>query len=169
MTTGSISATEQERRLLARRSRWWNSTGGGSRSSYSTSTTTTGRGTTANAGAIKAGDGGARFRSEWPDLDAANQKWMKEHRIDPLTGNTLPDPSMNPSGNNNNTNNKNCAPVTLRRPMTNSGGPATAAGAADTAAGGRSWMARNKIWIGAILVFGYVLIARIVGDADGWS
>lgn len=123
-------------------------------------------GTTANAGAIKAGDGGARFRSEWPDLDTANHKWMKENRIDPLTGNVLPDPAAASSGGSTN---KNCAPVTLRRPLANSGGGATAAGAVDNAAAGRSWLARNKIWIGAVLVFGYVLIARIVGDGEGWS
>ena len=46
MTTGSVSASEAERKYHAARSRWWNSTGGGS------------QGKGGQKGNIKAGDGG---------------------------------------------------------------------------------------------------------------
>ncbi|KJR84942.1 ubiquitin-conjugating enzyme E2 J2 [Sporothrix schenckii 1099-18] len=76
MTTGSVSATSAERKFHAARSRWWNSTGGG---------TYTGANTKAKV-QVKAGDGGAKFRTEWPDLDKANWAWMKEQHVDMATG-----------------------------------------------------------------------------------
>lgn len=83
MTTGSLSATPSERKILASQTRWWNSTGGGS-----TPKTIPGvSGSNASGhGNIKAGDGGAKFKSEWPELDDENWKWMKDNRIDPATG-----------------------------------------------------------------------------------
>ena len=80
MTTGSVSATEAERKVLAARTRWWNSTGGGS-----TKRTLAGESGEAQAqqgasggsgrtgfGAIKAGDGGQRFKEQWPEEDEEN-------------------------------------------------------------------------------------------------
>ncbi|KAI9793215.1 MAG: Ubiquitin-conjugating enzyme E2 6 [Peltula sp. TS41687] len=185
MTTGSIGATEQERKFLARRSLWWNSTGGGSMGPLSSSAAVggggkvagaragAGGGTTANAGAIKAGDGGARFRSEWPEIDDANHRFFREKRIDLISGNALPEsvPTTTTTTATATGGGKNCAPVALRRapvPNNNNSG-ATAGGAVENAVVGRGWLARNKIWFGAVLVFGYVLIARIVGDGEGWS
>ncbi|ETS73009.1 hypothetical protein PFICI_15184 [Pestalotiopsis fici W106-1] len=84
MTTGSISGTERERKYLARRSRWWNSTGGGSQHKA------------AQKGNIKAGDGGAKFRAEWPDVDKENKTWMAENKIDPATGEPLGGASCGP-------------------------------------------------------------------------
>src|SRR4051812_15881277 len=78
MTTGSVGATEAERKWAAGRTRWWNSTGGGS-------WTENGKG--GQKGNIKAGDGGVKFRAEWPELDQENWKWMKDNKIDPMTGN----------------------------------------------------------------------------------
>ena len=51
MTSGSISASKAGRMFFTKQSRWWNSNGGG----------------TLSAG-IKAGDGGLKFRVEWPEL-----------------------------------------------------------------------------------------------------
>src|SRR6195952_3791545 len=52
MTTGSVAADERQRKALAFNSRWWNSTGGGM--------------STGGGGKIGQGDGGARFRNDWP-------------------------------------------------------------------------------------------------------
>ena len=87
MTTGSLSASDGERRVLAARSRWWNSTGGGSTDRRITGQTpsSSGRG----FDSIKAGDGGQRFREQWPEQDEANWKWVEDNRIEPTTGNSL--------------------------------------------------------------------------------
>ncbi|KAI9830563.1 MAG: Ubiquitin-conjugating enzyme E2 6 [Phylliscum demangeonii] len=97
MTTGSVAASAAERRRLASRSRWWNSTGGGSSTTATTTTTTTTAGAgRSNAGVIRAGDGGARFRAEWADLDRENRLRMVAQRIDLTTGNVLPLPPPPP-------------------------------------------------------------------------
>ena len=75
MTTGSVRATPAERRFYAARSRWWNSTGGGSYGKANV-----------ERAQIKVGDGGANFRAEWPEVDAANWAWMKENGVDTATG-----------------------------------------------------------------------------------
>ncbi|KAJ6439720.1 Major facilitator superfamily transporter [Purpureocillium lavendulum] len=67
MTTGSVSTSAAERRYLASKSRWWNSTGGGSHVKNP-----------AQKGNVKAGDGGAKFRAEWPEVDAENWEWIKK-------------------------------------------------------------------------------------------
>src|SRR5437016_10556634 len=60
MTTGSVSASPAERRYFAARSRWWNSTGGGSSENKKAGVIASTKG----IGAIKAGDGGVKFRAE---------------------------------------------------------------------------------------------------------
>ncbi|CAK7267735.1 Ubiquitin-conjugating enzyme E2 6 [Sporothrix epigloea] len=77
ITTGSIRATDADRRFFASHSRWWNSTGGGSHGKAN-----------AERAQISIGDGGANFRSEWPELDAENWAWMKQHGVDTATGQT---------------------------------------------------------------------------------
>ncbi|KAF2687505.1 UBC-like protein [Lentithecium fluviatile CBS 122367] len=157
MTTGSVRASEQERKLFAQRTRWWNSTGGGSKQTGAQSSNTRG------IGAIKAGDGGAKFRMEWPELDDENQKWMKEKRINPQTGLPLPAQSSAP----------HCSPDMAgfrKRPT----GSATAVNA--VVQGGQvareasqSWVMVNKwrILLGAI--FSYIIVARILGDGAAIS
>jgi len=94
MTTGSVRASESERKLFARRTRWWNSTGGGSKAIPSSVAggAAPQSSNTRGIGAIKAGDGGAKFRNEWADVDEENCKWMKENSIDLATG--LPRPAQ---------------------------------------------------------------------------
>ncbi|KAJ5338756.1 hypothetical protein N7452_005484 [Penicillium brevicompactum] len=151
MTTGSVSATESERRVLAARSRWWNSTGGGSHVSATAGVTRTSKG----INNVKAGDGGLKFRTEWPELDQENWEWMKEHRIDTTTGQLLPDPNAPTK----------CSPETSalrRRPV----GSAPGLGAVMDGQVAREagWAGRNKIWIGVALFFGYALISRLLND-----
>ncbi|CZR66303.1 probable ubiquitin-conjugating enzyme [Phialocephala subalpina] len=149
MTTGSVGATEAERKWAAGRSRWWNSTGGGSFSD----------GKTKQKGNIKAGDGGAKFRAEWPELDKENWKWMKDNRIDVATGNVIPDPNATGPGN--------CGPAIggLTRP---SGSQAVVGAVVEggRAVGeeGRSWIRRNKLLVIGSVIFTYVLIARLLGE-----
>lgn len=157
MTTGSISATSEGRKWAAARSRWWNSTGGGSQNSRESNSNSRG------VGAVKAGDGGAKFRSEWPELHEENVKWMKEHCVDMVTGHVTPTPGSIRS---------TCSPETAalrRRP----GGSVNGVGAVVEGGQvarevGRSWWRRYKVLLGAVAVFGYVLIARLFGD-DGKS
>lgn len=158
MTTGSVHATEAERRWAAARTRWCNSTGGGTSSKAVPGVNATTKG----IGAIKAGDGGVKFKAEWPELDEENQKWMEENRVDPKTGLAAPDPNM-PVSNS-------CSPeaAALRRRL---GGSAASFGAVVEGGqaardAGQSWIRRNKLLVGGLLVIGYVLLARLLGESS---
>lgn len=159
MTTGSVSASDSERRLYAARSRWWNSTGGGSYANVAPGVNATSKG----INNIKAGDGGLKFRTEWPELDQENWKWMKENRIDVATGQVMPDPNA--------TTTTNCSPETSalrRRP--NGSGPRLGAvmeGGQVAREAGQSWIRRHKFWVGLAVVFGYAILARLFRDIQG--
>ncbi|KAK7959946.1 ubiquitin-conjugating enzyme [Apiospora aurea] len=141
MTTGSVSSTERERKFLAARSRWWNSTAGGSQKNA------------AGKGNVKAGDGGAKFRAEWPEVDKENWAWMAEHKIDPITGQ-----SANAAG-------ASCGPPGLGI-AAGSGGQTQAVVDAVVQrrdAAGRSWL-RNKWIIGIGVILVYTALARWLGS-----
>lgn len=149
MTTGSVGATEAERKWAAARSRWWNSTGGGSWKE---------NGKGVQKGNVKAGDGGAKFRAEWAELDKENWQWMKDNKIDPMTGAQILEPgSMS----------NNCGPAIggLRRP---SGSQAVVGAVVEggrvVGEEGRSWIRRNKLLVIGSVIFTYVLIARLLGE-----
>jgi ubiquitin-conjugating enzyme E2 J2 len=152
-TTGSVNGTAQEQRWAAQRSRWWNSTGGGTWKEIKD-------GKTYQKGNIRVGDGGMKFREEWPELDAENWKIMREQRIDTTTGNAVSDLGSNSA----------CAPgMALRRP---SGSQPIAEAVFE---GGRAvgaednWVWRNKLYLAGGAIFIYVLIARLLGEgADGY-
>ncbi|KAG4434388.1 hypothetical protein IFR05_010121 [Cadophora sp. M221] len=151
MTTGSVGGTDAERRWAAQRSRWWNSTGGGSHKDIT--------GKTSKKGNIKAGDGGAKFAAEWPELNAENWKWMKESRVDIITGTQVRDP------NAASTTNCGSGIGGLKRPK----GSQAVVGAiieGNRAVGeeGRSWIRRNKLLVVGGLIFTYVLIARLLRE-----
>ncbi|KAE8148836.1 cytochrome c/c1 heme lyase-domain-containing protein [Aspergillus avenaceus] len=152
MTTGSVSASEAERRVLAARSRWWNSTGGGSHVNFIPGVTPSAKG----INNVKAGDGGLKFRSEWPELDEENWKWMKDNRIDTNTGQLIPDPDAATTS---------CSPETSalrRRP--NGSAPAFGAvmeGGHVAREAGQSWVRRNKLWVGLGILFGYAFLTRL--------
>lgn len=142
MTTGSVSGSERERKFLARRSRWWNSTGGGSQAKP------------ALKGNVKAGDGGAKFRQEWPEVDKENRAWMAENKIDPLTG--------NPAGE------ASCGPQ-LGLPGTSGQRQAVVdAVVQQRDAAGRGWMGMSRrVWIAVGIILLYTGIARWLGwDAE---
>ncbi|OIW24715.1 UBC-like protein [Coniochaeta ligniaria NRRL 30616] len=143
MTTGSVAATETERKYHASRSRWWNSTGGGSN---------TRAGGPAQKGNIKAGDGGAKFRAEWPEVDKENWEWIKENKVDLATG--CKAGSAGPS----------CGPQLGI--AAGSGGQAHAVVDAvmQQRDAGRGWLFRNKLAVAGMAVFVYVLIARLLGE-----
>ncbi|KAL1852522.1 Ubiquitin-conjugating enzyme E2 6 [Diaporthe australafricana] len=143
VTTGSISASTEERRLLASRTRWWNSTGNGTYDS----------GKAAQKGNVKVGDGGKKFREEWAEEDAANWEWMKENKIDVATGQ-----SLNAAG-------APCGPP-LVGSMGTSGSQVQ--GVVDAVVqqreAGRGWMADHKLLMAGGAIFIYVLIARLLGQ-----
>lgn len=158
MTTGSVHGTDAERRWAAARTRWWNSTGGGSQSKAVKGVNASARG----IGAVKAGDGGVKFRAEWPELDAENVAWMKENNIELATGNLILGPDTALSGS--------CSSevAALRRGPGGSGvgfGAVVGGGQAARQAG-QSWVRRNKFAVGAMVVIGYVLLARLMGEAN---
>jgi ubiquitin-conjugating enzyme E2 J2 len=154
MTTGSVSGTEAERRALASRTRWWNSTGGGS-----TKRTLDGHlvesqakpsGGRTGFGAIKAGDGGQRFKEHWPEEDVENWKWMEADKIDPQTGRSLVLQEQ----------------AQKQEAADAAGSPEASAADARRATDAvpRSWLSKNKWYIVAATLFAYVLAARALGD-----
>lgn len=140
ITTGSISASTEERKMLAARSRWWNSTGGGSHDSARV----------APKGNIKSGDGGKKFRAEHPDEDAENWKWIRENNVDVATG-------QRPVSS--------CGPQ-LVGGIGGSGNQAQAVvdAVVQQREAGRGWMSKNKLLIVGGVIFLYVLIARLLGE-----
>jgi ubiquitin-conjugating enzyme E2 J2 len=154
MTTGSVSATPAERKFHAARSRWWNSTGGG------TFTEKGAEGTKAKT-QVKAGDGGAKFRTEWPDQDKANWAWMKEQHVDTATGAIAvqPKPSLAPAAYASSSSSSSAAPSSSKSgpsipgaPGSNGascvkqlGVPAAGAGGAGTGAAGSGTQAQAVV------------------------
>ncbi|SPO05543.1 probable ubiquitin-conjugating enzyme [Cephalotrichum gorgonifer] len=148
ITTGSISSTQAERKALAARSRWWNSTGGGSNL----------RANPALKGNVKAGDGGAKFRAEWAEVDAENWAWMKENDIDVTTGRKAVPAA--PQGGN-----ASCGPQLV---LPSGSGHQTQAVVEAVVnrrdAAGSSWAGRNRLLVFGGVVFLYVLLARLFGS-----
>lgn len=105
---------------------------------------------------MKAGDGGVKFRAEWPELDAENWAWMGNNRVDAATGQVLPDPEGSASM-------AKCSPevAALRR-----GPGATTAGLGDAGRAareaGQGWISRHKVLVGAMAVIGWALAMRWV-------
>jgi ubiquitin-conjugating enzyme E2 J2 len=157
ITTGSVRASESERKIFAARSRWWNSTGGGTSSRAVPGVVSRG------AGAIKAGDGGSRFRKEWPELDKENWDHMKSRRIDPITGNVSAEAASS-----------SCTPAAdaLRKRAatgSNSGAGAVVEGAQVARQASQGFMGRNKWYIGMAAFFVYIMMARVLGEGGSSS
>lgn len=154
MTTGSLHASEAERRWMAARTRWWNSTGGGSRTDPKKGVNASVKG----IGAVKAGDGGVKFRAEWPELDEQNWDWMKKNRVDPSSGSLLPDEAGEAT--------KECSPeVAALRKGPRGSGPLDAVRGGGQAArdAGQGWIGRHKLAIAITLLMGFVLLKRTLG------
>ncbi|KAL8683325.1 MAG: hypothetical protein Q9186_000708 [Xanthomendoza sp. 1 TL-2023] len=166
MTTGSVRASESERKYLAAATRWWNSTGGGSRKTQD-ATISTNKGVTASAkgiGAVKAGDGGVKFRAEWPEMDEENWKWMKEHGVDPATGGLI----VSTAGEGGAVKACSKEVVALARgPNGNGSGRALGAvvgGGQALQDVGNGWVRRNKWMVVGIVTVVVVLVSRIFGE-----
>ncbi|PKS12349.1 hypothetical protein jhhlp_001649 [Lomentospora prolificans] len=144
MTTGSISGTEAERKALAARSRWWNSTGGGSHL----------KANPALKGNVKAGDGGAKFRAEWPDVDKENWEWMKKNNVDQATGRVAP--QMGAS----------CGPQLGIPASSGHQTQAVVDAVVNRRDAGSSWASRHRLLLFGGVVFLYVLVARLVGGGE---
>lgn len=106
-------------------------------------------------GNIKAGDGGGKFRAEWPEMDKENWKWIKENKIDPATGIAVVDPGMTANS---------CAPAMgLRRP---SGSVPVVGAVVEGGREGGTWIGRHKLVVAGAAIFVYVLIARLLGSGS---
>jgi ubiquitin-conjugating enzyme E2 J2 len=103
-----------------------------------------------NGGKRVGSDGGRRFREEWGEVDAANWSWMEERRIDPQTGCVRLETSGEGGGRD--------GAVRERVVVRSAGGREQEVGQVVLA--GESWIRRNKIWVGALVVVGWVLLAR---------
>ncbi|KAF8466433.1 ubiquitin-conjugating enzyme Ubc6 [Kalaharituber pfeilii] len=185
MTTGSVSMGENERKMLAVRSRWWNSTGGGTCTDRTYADLKEDGGwkdsvyapvRRASSNVVRTGDGGERFRLEFPEVDEENWKWMKERRVNIQTGIALsPEPPAVDSSSNtpSNARTQNSGPqpallqdgTQLRRRQVatlQATGTSTAAGTAGAVVkGGESWVRRHKWLCAMVLLCGYVLLARL--------
>ena len=155
MTTGSLSASDAERRVLASRTKWWNSTGGGS-----TKRTLAQQGAqnsnSKGFGAIKAGDGGQKFKEQWPELDEENWRWMEDHKIDPQTGKTLSPQHLLPNGR---------TATDESRAAERSG--IVVDGGSEARFVDQGWLRKNALYILGGLIFLYVLVTRLVSDQGG--
>jgi ubiquitin-conjugating enzyme E2 J2 len=146
MTTGSVSGSEAERKYLAARSRWWNSTGGGSHLKPENN---------AGKGNIKAGDGGLKFKSEWPEVDQENWKWLRENKFDTATGNKLVE-NTGPS----------CGPQLGIAAGSGHQAHAVVDAVIQQRDAGQGWLFRNKLLLAGTVIFIYVLIARLLGEGS---
>jgi ubiquitin-conjugating enzyme E2 J2 len=144
MTTGSVSASETERKYHAMRSKWWNSTSGGSHLKAEQS---------AGKGNIKAGDGGVKFKSEWPEVDEENWKWMRENKMDTATGNKMVE-NGGPS----------CGPQLGIAATSGHQAHAVVDAVIQQRDAGQGWLFRNKLLLAGGIIFVYVLIARLLGQ-----
>lgn len=147
MTTGSVSASSAERRALAARSRWWNSTGNGTHLKNP-----------ATKGNVKAGDGGAKFRAEWPELDTENWEWMKANKVDPTTGYRL-----------DGENGVSCGPQLGIAGTSGHQAQAVVDAVVQQRDAGRGWLSRNKLLVFGSAIFVYVLIARLLSGNGSLS
>ncbi|KAF2764680.1 UBC-like protein [Teratosphaeria nubilosa] len=152
MTTGSISGTEAVRRELAGRSRWWNSTGGGTRAREEEGKGSALRG--GGFGAVKVGDGGRKFREQFPELDEENWRWMGENLVDPQTGRRVV-----PGGGSGGGEAEQQQGTGIGAAVVEGGQAARQAGEA-----GHGWLRRNwgKVIVAAFFV--YVIAARVMGE-----
>lgn len=109
-------------------------------------------------GAIQRGDGGKKFREEFPELDEENWKWMRECQIDPQTGKAF-FPTSQPS----------CSSDASTLPKRANGGGTslgTVIGGGQAAReAGQSWLRRNWGKILIVGIFVYVVVARVMSEA----
>ncbi|KAI4249329.1 MAG: hypothetical protein L6R40_000787 [Gallowayella cf. fulva] len=164
MTTGSVRASETERKYLAARTRWWNSTGGGSRKTQDSKTGSTNKGVVATAkgiGAVKSGDGGVKFRAEWPELDEQNWRWMQEHGVDPGTGGLIPSEE---EGGVVKACSKEVAAL-ARGPNGSGGGLGAVVGGRQALQdAGNGWVRRNRWLVVGMTAVALVLLGRVFGE-----
>jgi len=157
-TTGSINASERERKMLAQKSRMWNSTGGGIVLRRPDGTIVPAE-TEVSAARVGLGDAGQGFRSQWPDADVENWKLYKSNKINVMTGGipVAADPGQQ---------------AVVRKRAAPAAGILASGRPGPGAARGEGWLRRYPLVVGLMVVAGLVLVARVIemGTARwGWS
>ncbi|KAG0125609.1 ubiquitin-conjugating enzyme/RWD-like protein [Tuber indicum] len=171
MTTGSISATDQERRILAARSRWWNSTGGGSGVLDPASGIVVpnrapgaGIGTGGSRGGVGNGDFGRKFRGEWKDVDAENWRWLKAKNFNlasglisaPLSASARPPAGSGVAG----AAGTDTEGARRRQRSGSIGNTGTAGAAGVVVRRGGGWFERHRVLVGIVFLIVWALLAR---------
>jgi ubiquitin-conjugating enzyme E2 J2 len=162
MTAGSLSASKHERRWHAARSRWWNSTGGGGTTVRPVVGGEGKSGKRPGSNNIKAGDGGKKFREEWPEEDGRNWDWMEEVGVDPASGRVVAEEKEGDGSEAS-----ECGPeiAKLRKILRGgaNGSGVTLGQAAREA--GESWLGRWK-WYLLTGFLAYVIASRVIFVGD---
>lgn len=134
MTTGGLRASDEERRVFAARSRWWNSTGGG----RDVGAAKAGKG----VGAIIKGDGGRRFREEFPEVHLKNLEWMEAQEVDFRSGLGKV--------------------VVLRQEEERRRAEERAAREKEARLLRQGWVGRHKVFLGFVVFLAYAFISRLL-------
>ncbi|KAG0639861.1 ubiquitin-conjugating enzyme/RWD-like protein, partial [Tuber brumale] len=166
MTTGSISATDRERRILAARSRWWNSTGGGSGVLDPISGIVVpncapgaGVGTGGSRGGVGNGDLGRKFRGEWKDVDAENWRWLKAKNFNLASGLISAPPSAS-ARSSTGAAGTDTEGVRRRQRSGSIGNTGTAGAAGVVVRRGGGWFERHRVLVGIVFLIVWALLAR---------
>lgn len=104
---------------------------------------------------VKAGDGGAKFKAEWPEIDLENWAWIREHKVDPATGNRAVE-----------NNGASCGPQLGIAAGSGHQAHAVVDAVIQQREAGQGWLFKNKLFLAGAAIFIYVLIARLVGEGS---
>ena len=161
MTTGSVSASEAQRKALALGTRWWNSTGGGTTSRMLGAEQKAQSSNSRGFGAIKGGDGGKRFKEQWPEVDEENWQWMEDCKIDPQTGKSSAPVVQQQSSE------PETSAVRKRANGDGAGLGAVVDGAQAVRDVEQGWVRKHWGKLALAGLFVYVLTARVLSDVKG--
>lgn len=109
---------------------------------------------------------GKRFRSEWPEVDRENWRWVYEKRINPATGIVMPvtaaAPAAGVAAEGGRVGVSGLEGGVRKRPAGGMGSsPAGTAAAGVVVKRGESWVRRHKVLVGAIVLLLYVFVVRV--------
>ena len=96
------------------------------------------------------GDKSTLFREQWPEVHAENLEWMRREGVDVVTGEKRMVKVVGAEGDG-------CAKRIKAAKVV---AATTASGPQEVVRRGEGWVRRNRLWVGVLVVVGYVLLAR---------